>query len=287
MTLKVVFLQPRYTKIIMKHKITPDPISWTTLHLHFCFEETDLVISSGTGFIYKHEDKLYLITNWHNVAGRNPITNEYLSKDTQAVPDVLSTLFRSKDTLGNGIRDEIKLYEDDQMFDPVWLEHPIHGKDVDVVAIPIATEIAEKYMFFAINDVDFDSKFKEEVADEVYVIGYPFFDITYAQLPIWKKGSIASEPDINIDQKPKMLIDTATRSGLSGSPVIMQRIGIHGMKDGKMADDSLIGRIRNFVGVYSGRIGDDELKAQLGIVWKKHVIDEIIEGNKRAPSPHI
>lgn len=32
-----------------------------------------------------------------------------------------------------------------------------------------------------------------------------------------------------------------------------------------------------FIGVYSGRIGaDDEFKAQLGKVWKKRVIDEII-----------
>jgi len=41
----------------------------------------------------------------------------------------------------------------------------------------------------------------------------------------------------------------------------------------------LIGEIQNFVGIYSGRIlGKTELEAQLGIVWKKEVIDEIIDG---------
>ncbi len=98
-------------------------------------------------------------------------------------------------------------------------------------------------------------------------------------MPIWKRANIASEPDINIDQLPKLLIDTATRKGLSGSPVIMKRSGIHGFEHGQPKPDSLIGTIRNFVGIYSGTIGEDELKAQLGIVWKAHVIDEIIDSN--------
>jgi hypothetical protein len=29
--------------------------------------------------------------------------------------------------------------------------------------------------------------------------------------------------------------------------------------------------------VYSGRLGSDEMKAQLGIVWKARVIDEIVQ----------
>jgi hypothetical protein len=61
----------------------------------------------------------------------------------------------------------------------------------------------------------------------------------------------------------------------------MQRIGIHGASGGKLTGSELIGRIRNFIGVYSGRIGKDESKAQLGIVWKARVIDEIISGGVR------
>ena len=86
-----------------------------------------------------------------------------------------------------------------------------------MVAIPIPEEIREPYKLFAINDIVFDSEFKEEVSDNASVIGYPFSDIAYLQMPIWKRASIASEPDINIDKLPKMLVDTATRSGLSGS----------------------------------------------------------------------
>lgn len=258
-------------------QIAPDPLSLTTHHLHLCFKPTDAVLSSGTGFIYELEGSAYLITNWHNVSGRNPFTGVCLSK-TLAIPDIISTLFRAKDQPANCHREEIKLYRDEQLTEAAWFEHPTHGRSVDVVALPIPSAIADKYKLLPINSIEFDTKYETEVADDAFVIGYPFSDVTYLQLPIWKRASIATEPDVNVDQLPKLLIDTATRSGLSGSPVIMQRVGIHGMSGPAITGDTLIGRIRSFLGVYSGRIGEDELKAQLGIVWKAQVIEEIIQG---------
>ncbi len=258
--------------------IAPDPISFTTHHLHLCFRETDTVLSSGTGFVYERASAPYLVTNWHNVTGRNPATGECLS-DTLAVPDMVSTLFRTIDQPARCLREHLPLYSDSKMQEPVWYEHPKHGRSVDVVAIPLPSTLESKYRLFPINKIEFDSQFKEEVADDAFVIGYPFSEMTYLQLPVWKRASIATEPDVNLDQLPKLLIDTATRPGLSGSPVVMQRVGIHGIKGGTMTGNEIIGRIRKFVGVYSGRVGADEMKAQLGIVWKATVIDEIIDGH--------
>lgn len=34
-----------------------------------------------------------------------------------------------------------------------------------------------------------------------------------------------------------------------------------------------------FLGVYSGRLGKGEMEAQLGVVWKASLLDEIIDGN--------
>lgn len=258
--------------------IIPSPISFTTHHLHLCFRETDSVLSSASGFIYQREQTDYLITNWHNVTGRNPITGNCLS-ETLAVPDMVSTLFRDLEQPANCRREFVSLYRDEGMEMPAWYEHPVHGHHVDVVAIPLNEELKQNYRLYPINAIEdeFNNNFKEWVSDDVFVIGYPFNETPHLQLPIWKRGSIASEPDVNIDQLPKFLIDTATRSGLSGSPVIMQRDGVHGFSGGAIKGDEIIGRIRNFVGVYSGRIGDNELKAQLGIVWKAKVIDEIID----------
>jgi len=255
--------------------IRPNQISLTTSHLHLCVTATDMVVSSATGFVYKHRERLFLVTNWHNVSGKDPTTGSFLPGGG-AIPDIVTTMFRTKGAPGNCAREKLPLYADDEFLQPLWFEHPIHGSAVDVVALPLPDELISRYDFFPINEVQFDSGFSPEVADEACVIGYPFFDLTYLQLPIWKKASIASEPDVDVDQLPKMLIDTATRPGLSGSPVVMQRTGIHGMKDGNVAADTIIGRIRTFLGVYSGRIGADELKAQLGVVWKAHVVEEIV-----------
>ncbi len=51
------------------------------------------------------------------------------------------------------------------------------------------------------------------------------------------------------------------------------------MENSKITFNSIIGTIQGFVGIYSGRIvGESEFDAQLGIVWKKLVIEEIIKG---------
>ncbi|MGJ4728624.1 trypsin-like peptidase domain-containing protein [Luteimonas sp. SDU101] len=257
--------------------IVTDPVSLTTHHLHLCFRPTDAVLSSGTGFIYERNGANYLITNWHNVTGRSPIDGTCLS-DTLAVPDMVSTLFRTKDNPGVCRREHLPLYSDEAMQDHLWLSHPVHGSAVDVVAIPLPSAINAEYQIFPINKIDFDTAYGTAVADDAFVVGYPFSDITQLQLPIWKRASVASEPDVDLEHLPKLLIDTATRSGLSGSPVVMQRVGLHGASGGQMTGAEIIGRIRNFIGVYSGRIGADESKAQLGVVWKARVINEIIDG---------
>jgi hypothetical protein len=265
--------------------ISPDQISLATHHLHFCFKETEAVLSSGTGFSYSKDGVSYLVTNWHNVTGRNPIDGQCLS-DTLAVPDMVSTLFRAKDNPGNCSREHLDLYRDTNMQEPSWYEHPQHGRAVDVVVLPLPTNIQDAFQLYPINEISFDSQFKTEVADDAFVVGYPFSETPPLQLPIWKRASVASEPDVDLEQLPKLLIDTATRSGLSGSPVLMQRVGVHGASGDTLTGTEVIGRIRNFIGVYSGRIGRDEAKAQLGIVWKARVIDEILEAKTFGRPPH-
>lgn len=259
-----------------KNLIRPDPISLTTHHIHMGFN--DEIIAHGTGFIYKKQETYFLITNWHNVSGRHPETGKHLSKELSE-PNVICTYFRSKDYAGDSHKELIPLYSSDTS-EPLWKEHPVFGHQVDVVAIPLPTSISSKYRLYTINENEFDPEYKEEVADDAFIVGYPFSDLTYIGLPVWKKASIASEPDVNINRLPMMYVDTATRPGLSGSPVIMQRVGLHGFTEGTFNGDALIGRIRNFIGIYSGRVGNDEFKAQLGIVWKAQVIEEILSSKK-------
>lgn len=260
----------------MKNIIKPDPISLTTHQLHFKYSRTDYPIASGTGFIYEFASKFFLITNWHNVTGKNPITGGHLSANC-AEPDVFTIFFRDKDSPETCWEKTLCLYKDNDMKEPAWFEHPTYKEKVDVVAIDINAELKENYQLFPINNIPFEESIPPEVSDDVFTVGYPFAEHAYLHMPIWKKGSIASEPQINLAQTPKLYIDTATRPGLSGSPVIYQRIGTHNIdKNGIPEKNAYIGRMRGFLGVYSGRFGSDEKKAQLGIVWKASVIDEIL-----------
>ena len=73
---------------------------------------------------------------------------------------------------------------------------------------------------------------------------------------------------------PKFYIDTATREGMSGSPVFAFSLGSILYENGLVGQSK--GVVSRFLGVYSGRVGSDALGSQLGIVWKESVLAEIL-----------
>jgi hypothetical protein len=174
---------------------------------------------------------------------------------------------------------KLQLYLDDECTRPGWFIHPIHSYDVDVVTLPIMRkdEVPPQIDLWPINKYEFGVNIPPQAGDDIFILGYPYNITGGGELPIWKRGSIATEPFVNLDGLPKMLVDTASRSGMSGSPAIMSRTGF--IQNGDTINlNSFFGTVRRFVGVYSGRItGDDNRDAQLGVVWKEHVIREILE----------
>lgn len=110
---------------------------------------------------------------------------------------------------------------------------------------------------------------------EVFILGYPF-KIELPAYPVWKRGSIASEPSLVGYVNDYMLVDTASRPGMSGAPVIRQSMTNHMDQPGVVA---LLDRpLTRFIGVYSGRLPTDHPhEAQIGLVWDGSLIDEIIQ----------
>lgn len=273
-----------HTQITLPHirmpkEITINPLSFVSIPINMRFGETNQTLASGTCFFYKRNSKYYIITNWHNVTGKNPITKEQTGKHG-GIPDILDfTLLIHKQPFIKWSNFTINLYDQDKK--PEWLVHPKFKEKVDVIALEVEFNKDFKGIIKPINELDF-SEFELKVSDDIYILGFPYKLGGGGQFPIWKKGSVATEPELDYDGLPKMFVDTASRPGMSGSPVIFKRNGIHGIKNGKINLDSLIGEIQGFVGIYSGRIlGKSELEAQLGIVWKKSVINEIIDGNMK------
>ncbi|WP_298425217.1 hypothetical protein [uncultured Kordia sp.] len=174
----------------------------------------------------------------------------------------------------------MNLYDNDKAD---WFVHPVHKELVDVVVFEMETPDNFNGILRPINKIQFDD-FNLRIADEVFILGFPYSITGGGSLPIWKRGSVATEPDIDYEDLPKVFIDTASKSGMSGSPVIFRRFGIHGVEDETLRVNSRIGEIRGFVGIYSGRItGKSEFDAQLGIVWKKEVIEEINQREIKRP----
>lgn len=262
-----------------------DHTSFSTYYLQMIPYGSEIAMSTATGFVYQSGSILYLITNGHNFTRLNCETNERITASA-AFPVKVKTKFRginpeSPDMIGT-VEFSLNLYEDEEHQKPKWLIHPEYGYKVDVVAMEILdlSTYTGILKFYPINKFDYSEEFPIRVSDDVFILGYPFNVTGGSDLPIWKRGSIATEPSIDIDNLPKYLIDTASRSGMSGSPVVMQRSGFH-MSGNQISTTDILGVIRNFAGIYSGRIGaKDNFDVQLGIVWKPHVIEEIIKGNR-------
>jgi hypothetical protein len=248
-----------------------DEHSVATVPIEMYFQNTKL--SLGTAFFWQHGQKYFLITNWHNVSGKDPFTGKHVSK-TAAEPDRLGIWFNGK-TLGNKFCGFEPLR--DATGQPLWWVHPVHGSGVDIVALPI--DPPSNAEMHPINQMS-SERLSILIGMDVFVLGYPF-GFGVSGLPVWKRASIASEPElVSTAQQHFFLVDTASRPGMSGSPVIRRSWATHMIEDGSVNMGT--GTATKFIGVYSGRLQTtDPLDAQLGLVWPTALVEQIVSGGKR------
>lgn len=247
------------------------------MRLEICFN--DLVLATGTGFFYKGESGYFLVTNRHNVTGRDNNSGECLDRRNAAIPNKL-VIYRPAikktstpvgdgqqvnlryQTTGGGTRIEMGL--ENANGSPVWMEHPQYGAEADFVFLPFSAD--SNLDVVAVNETAAAAPIKLHPADSVSVIGYPFGKSIATYFPIWVNGFIASEPEFDIDEKPVMYVDCRTRPGSSGSPVFAFRSGGFVPVDGAGNNQSVFQHpVHRFLGIYSGRINSD---SDIGIVWK-------------------
>lgn len=248
-----------------------DQFSLTTVPLQQYFNDTHL--GHGTGFIWKIREQYYLVTAWHVLSGRDFFTGRNLSGNAGR-PNMLRTVFDVRTGSGDRQQWDIKIRDDDDR--PLWLVHQDRrAADVAVLPVPPRPDGVD-IVFFPIN-VLANTRLRIEIGMEVFILGYPF-KIELPAYPVWKRGSIASEPDLIRQTTNYMLVDTASRPGMSGAPVIRRSWTNHMVEAGVIAVvDTPLNR---FIGVYSGRVPTDHPhEAQVGLVWDESFIEEIIAGN--------
>lgn len=231
-------------------------------------------LGTGTGFVVEHAGRSYLITNYHVAAGRDPNTGQ-TRHSSAAVTQELAVLHLLPTAAGRiewQARFEPVL---DAEGDALWLEHPVHGRTVDVVALPL-TQLAGVELH-PYDLTDSAPALAAGPATAVSVIGFPFGLTAGGAFGIWTRGFIASEPDVDFNDLPLMLVDARTREGQSGSPVLIYvNGGMAAMADGSSAAFS--GPVSNLLGVYSGRINPE---SDIGLVWKIQAVREILSAQKR------
>jgi hypothetical protein len=270
-----------------------NPLSRCAIRIELHREDELGTVAGGfaTGFLWQHQGQHFLVTNIHNLTGRNPVTNESVALRTGMIPTHVEASIAWGHAIPGGMRQKqawrrVGLRRPDGS--AKWLVHPVHGSAVDVAVVPLGWLEAPSFlagdvtdslsmMTHPVNTGDHWTDMQVNAGDDAFVLGFPLGMSSGHGLPIWKRASIASEPDLDYENLPRLLVDAYTRQGMSGSPVIAVQRGIVRL-NGPQGTENHIGSGTRFIGVYSGRIADDPMGASLGFVWKSSVIPEIVEG---------
>jgi len=297
--------------------MTSDP-SNAVVHLTLRRGENELAV--GSGVLYRKDDKTYIVTAWHNVTGRHSENLKPLSKTTAAFPDNLiayisCNFFYPNAQFGSLRRPfTIQLENADQA---LYLIHPQGYPRVDVVAIPIDPG----YLYDSVGELstggkvnvplpmrqeplgiglgsdinciqDFEQSASElnidfennlTVSDDLFILGYPKGIIDVSGQPLWKRATVASAPHLGWNRQKQFLVDCASREGMSGAPAIF-----HSKAGAVRVGGSVhvgVQIVTFLAGIYVGRVGQvSNFEAQIGTIWQRSVIDEIIE--KAVIAPH-
>lgn len=277
-------------------------LSSAIVHLTMCFDQETL--STGSGVFYEREGKFFVVTAWHNVTGRHTETLNYLNEQASSEPNNIIVAFKYFAFGGyTSMKIILPLYDEEKA---LFYVHPDNWPRVDVVAIPFDpyanhpsfVYIDNKREDFLINLKTADNqkpirtiqdflapeslskKWWEHasVTDELFIPGYPHNITDYHFNPVWKRATIATEPQEKWNNERKFLIDSASSSGMSGASVFYYRSDGNVKFGGSSYHLTYPAAIH--AGIYVGRIGvTDKADPQVGTVWHPSVVDEIIDGS--------
>jgi hypothetical protein len=271
---------------------TVEPLNFSVFRAESMFD--DRVLTTGTAFFFggKMNDNptLWLVTNWHFFSGRDVNPPHRALDDLGNFPNRIRIhlLRRTLQPHPDGavvLVDEFTLDLYNEFDNALWYRHPLkHRVDVGVVNLG---RMFPDHLVYAVNEVANTYDMLINVGDEVFVLGYPLGFTHFVNTPIWKRGSIASEPHLGETGGAEnvFIIDATTRSGMSGAPVIL-RAKTSYISEEKSVRPCLIAN--RFIGVYASRprFTDEEGKvqfAEIGYVYKSGVIDQIINSGLRGP----
>jgi S1-C subfamily serine protease len=246
------------------------------MNLHSCIVSVSLVIQiragnvigSASGFFYKRQGILFLVTNSH-VCRHDP---------TGAFPDLLRLKLHSNpnDLTANADYD-VPLYSQGL---PLWKTPPSHpSADVALLKLDI-NQIANRFTIthWEPNNL-FPPKYQLNPGEDVFLMGYPHgFHDTVHNLPVFRNAMIASAHRVPFQGAPMFLTDANLHPGTSGSPVLSKPKNIWVDEQGNSFIDS--GTVYYLLGVHLGTydltVGTPPRKIPLGLgaAWYADLVEE-------------
>ena len=250
-------------------------------------------VQQGTGFFFASTkpdgtpDTVFLVTNYHVVTGRAP-----LSKEAPQGDSVQFLIHEDRTDLARVRHLQLPLY--DSTHQPLWVASET-TPDADVVLLPIPPSAYANVALFVFTEAHTHGDIKMRPTSGATLLGYPYgFADTAHDLPVWKTGHIASEPNVDFDNRPVFLVDVSAFPGMSGSPVLAVENGIYESEEGTMRS----GRVLKLLGVFSAMPVVRQMKPaaagadaappvatdtglQLGYVWKAALVAELARQFRR------
>lgn len=271
---------------------------WESLavtRLQLFFEDVEL--GSATGFFYRFGKDPVLATNWHVLAGAHPETNRIID-GRGYVPNRITFNMQVRDLNNSSIITfENRTLEIAKDRSALWYQSVFPQRDVgflnlretlpDYEMLRLGDRIVAFSSDVIVNVDERQNPISVEppyplVSDTVFILGYPVGLSAQGIAPVWKSGTVATEPYYTAFDKPVFLVDSLTRSGMSGSPVLSHNNRMMSL-DGEIVEWE--SKSPALVGIYAGREGitGTESDMALGRVWHRHVLDDTIMKNRRGP----
>jgi hypothetical protein len=234
---------------------------------------SETVVSHGSGCFWRHQGVVYLLTARHVLSGRSPFDDSILSP-TGYIPQrfrVYPMLNLGSGQLARTMTNVSVPNEHSFLQDPKFAD-----LRTDIAALACMTD--PDGVINCLNDAHeiFEDVFTH-VGMECAIVGYPTNHFGNLMMPVWRRGAIASEPLLPVDDKPMFLLDASTSPGFSGAPVFRRHIGPLPQLQSDGSLNILADRVMttSFVGIYAGRLQHPHFGGEVPYVFYANRIPAI------------
>jgi len=274
-----------------------DPLNFAVVRIEPHFDDTKL--GDATGFFYSGtlngKKNYWLVTNWHVLSGRNAEDPGEILHSQLALPNCLRlSLILKQPRPENGTNQgatyqiqelTVRLYDDNSR--AIWYQHS-QGNGLDVAVINTGLGV-DRFEINGVNDLAMQNDMAVQIGNNVFILGYPLGFRHFINTPIWKRGSIASEPNLETpESRTRVVIDATTRQGMSGAPVIMREKTHYLSEDGNIKECANATR---WIGIYASRPNianstcdiEGDRRPEVGYFYKMRCVFEAISSGVPGP----